>query len=170
MDHKEAYKKLDAFLDNEIAPALKAGADAHIKNCVECSAELEKLVKQGVYLKAAGEVQVPPNFRAKITEALEAKKAGNGILSIWKLIPIPAAMTFLILVFSAYMVVAPVAYGMNNEKMKSHTQEMTANALAACFTGSVFAPAAFAEFCSACTQNVCTCCEEGENICGKTAK
>jgi anti-sigma factor RsiW len=159
MEHREISPKLGAFLDNELAENVRAEVDSHIKSCHECSLELAKLASQQAYLRQAKELEVPFNFRAKITGKIETNKPKTGVFNIGKLLPIPMALSLLILIFSVYMVLAPVAYAMGDGTAAAQSKSMAANAVITCFTGSIFAPAAFARFCDTCNMNACTCCK-----------
>jgi anti-sigma factor RsiW len=159
MEHREIISKLSAFLDNELPEPAKNEVKAHIGSCNECSKEYEALVFQREYLMKVPAIEPTAAFRAGITAKIGAQKAARPALGIGKFIPVPLALSALILIFSAFMIVAPVAYGMNIGSVRSQTGNMAANAVLAGACGSIFAPAAFAKFCGACTQNACTCCE-----------
>lgn len=158
MEHKEIIRKLGAFLDNELSDEVKNTVKAHINGCPQCSKEVEELIARQLYIRNAPAIEVDASFRAKITEKIEAQRAAKPA-GFGRFIPIPLALSALILIFSAYMIVAPVAYGMNISSVKSQTGEMAANAMLAGACGSIFAPLSFAKFCGACTQNACTCCQ-----------
>ena len=159
MEHREIISKLSAFLDNELPETLKNEVRAHIGSCNECSKEYEILAAQKKYLINVPTIEPSETFRAGITVKIEAQKAAKPAFGIGKLIPIPLALSALVIIFSAYMIVAPVAYGMNIESVKPQAKNMAMNAVLACACGGVFAPAAFAKFCGACTANACTCCD-----------
>jgi len=168
MKHGEIKAKISVFIDNELKENVKNEISAHIGECPDCAAEAEVLKKQDSYLKNVRQISVSASFRAKVNTAIGAKEpVKSGWINAGKLIPIPLALSLLVLIFSIYMAAAPVIYGMNNGPVKASASDMAKNAVMSCLAGGVFAPAAFAKFCGACTQNACTCC--GEN-CGKNCK
>lgn len=167
MEHKEAAKKLSAFLDNELPSGVKSGVESHIKECPECASEVEKLALQQVYLKKDAGPDVPVNFKAKVNIAIETQTAARAKFNVGRLFPIPVALSALILIFSAFMVTAPLLYGTNDDAVKAKSGTMAARAVVSGFTGSVFAPAAFAKFCEVCNMNACSCCKEK---CGSSCK
>ncbi len=158
MEHSKITLKLSAFVDKEVPETLKAEIDAHLKSCPECSAEVEKLISQRVYLLKAGEILPSDNLRAKIDQKLEAKKSRDFGFNIGKLIPIPVTLSILILLFSAFMITSPLIYGSNDDTLKVSASDMVKNAAFACFTGSVFSPAAFMKMCNVTASNACACC------------
>ncbi|MGD0565950.1 MAG: zf-HC2 domain-containing protein [Candidatus Goldiibacteriota bacterium] len=159
MEHREIISKLSAFLDNELHEPVKKEVKSHLGSCSECSKEYEILAAQREYLIKAPAIEPAAAFRAEITAKIDTQKAAKPALGFGKLIPVPLALSALVLIFSAYMIVAPVAYGMNIESVKPQAKRMAINAVLACECGGIFTPAAFAKFCGACTANACTCCD-----------
>jgi anti-sigma factor RsiW len=157
MEHREIAGKLGAYLDKELPEWAENEVKAHLDACNECSEEYKAVVSQRKYMMKAPGIEVGADFRFKIAEKIERHKASKPVFGFGKLLPAPLALAVLILVFSAYMIVAPVAYGMGNNALKTQAKNMAVNAVLACACGSVFAPAAFAKFCGACTDNACAC-------------
>jgi anti-sigma factor RsiW len=158
MEHTENISKLAAFLDNELTDEAKNTVKAHLSACPECSKEFDVLVSEQLYIRKTPVIEVDASFRAKIAEKIEAQRTAKPF-GFGRCIPIPLALSALILIVSAYMIVAPVAYGMGNDSLKSQAKQMVLTSVLACSCGSVFAPAAFVKMCDVCVSNACTCCK-----------
>jgi hypothetical protein len=159
MNHEKIALKLSAFTDNELSDTVKDEISEHLKTCQKCASEVEKMVSQRVYLQQALDTLPSSDFRARLTEKLENKKTEKLGFNIGKLLPIPLVLSLLIVVFTAYMVSAPLIYGMNDATLKNSPADMTKNAVASSYTGGIFAPAAFMKLCGTCTMNAGTCCK-----------
>jgi anti-sigma factor RsiW len=157
MEHREIAGKLGAFLDNELPEGAGIEVKAHLDACNECSKEYKALVSQREYMRKAPVLEAGTDFRFKITQKIEMQKVSKPVYGFGKWLPAPLAFAALILVFSAYMIAAPVAFGMGNNALKTQAKNMAVNAVLACTCGSLFAPAAFAKFCGVCTTNACAC-------------
>jgi anti-sigma factor RsiW len=159
MNHDEIKAKISAFIDNELREDLKNEVFLHMQGCSECSAEAESLRKQDALLKGSGEINPSLSFRVRLNAKTTKKEpVKTGWINVGRLIPIPLALSILVMIFSVYMAAAPVIYGMNNSSVKVSASEMAKNTVISCMTASVFSPAAFAGFCGACTENACACC------------
>ncbi|HRU39739.1 MAG TPA: zf-HC2 domain-containing protein, partial [Candidatus Goldiibacteriota bacterium] len=110
MEHREIANKLSAFVDNEVSEAQRAEIEHHIHQCQECRNEIDNYQLITNNLKLNSEIQVSSAFRAKVNAAIDSQKtvkSTNPVPSLWKLLPVPAGLSLVILVFSAYMLAAP---------------------------------------------------------------
>lgn len=168
--HDEIKRKIMAFTDNELKGTDSDEITAHIKLCQECREIIANYQLLIANLKQNRELNPSSSFRARVNAAIDTEKTEKaGWIKINKLIPVPIALAVVVVVFSIYMAAAPVIYGMNNDAAKMSASEMVKNVVMSGITGGVFAPAAFAKFCEACTENACTC-KRCEKKCDKDCK
>lgn len=158
MEHKDARKRLAAFMDGELREAERAPIAAHIEQCAECKKEYEALSNNYLYLKKGVELEPSDHFNSKLKSKIDGQPVKKPLFWIERLIPVPVVMGILVLFISGMFVAAPVIYAAGNNNIKARAKEMAYEAFSACVTGSVFAPAAFAKFCDVCNMNICTCC------------
>jgi hypothetical protein len=165
MKHEEIKRKIGAFMDDEVKDAEKSEITAHLEACAECRGELEALAANNAILSKATGLNPSANFRVGMNAKLDKAAAGRHVFDLTKLIPIPIALSLIVLIASAFFMAAPYIYASNDNEMKTRANEMAGKALAACMTGSIFAPAAFAKFYEACSVNMCECCGDkcGDN-------
>lgn len=165
MKHEEIKAKLGAFADNEAKDHEKREIEAHLETCTECRAEIETIEANREILRRAISLEPSADFRARLNAKIDATTARRRVFDISKLIPVPIALSLIVLIASAFFVAAPFIYASNDNGIKLQSNAMAANALIAGMTGSIFAPAAFAKFCDACSANICECCGDkcGEN-------
>jgi anti-sigma factor RsiW len=158
MEHKEAGKKIPAFMDGEIKGDEKDSVSAHIQQCAECKKEYETFSNNDLYLKKGIELEPSDYFISKLNNKINELPVKKPVFTLDRLMPVPIAMGILALLISGMLAAAPVLYAANNSNIKAQVKEMAGKAFAACMTGSIFAPAAFAKFCDTCNMNMCTCC------------
>jgi hypothetical protein len=158
MEHKEAWKKIPVFIDGELKEAEKTSMSAHIQQCAECKKEYETFSNNDLYLKKGLELEPSDHFISKLNNKINGLPVKKSLFTLDRLIPVPIALGILVLFISGIFVAAPVLYAANNGNIKAQMKEMAGKAFAACMTGGIFAPAAFAKFCDTCNMNMCTCC------------
>jgi hypothetical protein len=78
-------------------------------------------------MRKAPVLEAGTDFRFKITQKIEMQKVSKPVYGFGKWLPAPLAFAALILVFSAYMIAAPVAFGMGNNALKTQAKNMAVN-------------------------------------------
>jgi len=158
MEHKNAFKKLGTFFDEECKENDRIEMEVHIKECIICSKELEIIRHQYMVLKKYSDIEPSPYFASKLQEKLNMPiKTG---FNIGRFIPVPIALSILIFIFSLYMITTPLLFAMGIDTLKGNAKNMAKDLIACCMAGNAFAPAAFAELCDKCNMNICICCSE----------
>jgi anti-sigma factor RsiW len=89
-----ATGQLDAFIDDELAPADRAAVEAHLQTCATCSAEaLTRLQLKRSVRAAAAAYQPSQDFRARVAAQISKKQRRPTVWMIPALIaPIAAIM------------------------------------------------------------------------------
>ena len=72
---EEAFRRLDDYLDRELAASEMARVQEHLETCAACAGEFsfEASVLEGVKLKVR-KIDVPADMLARITAALDEDK------------------------------------------------------------------------------------------------
>jgi anti-sigma factor RsiW len=157
MKHNEARKKTTAFIDGELKEAEKASFEAHVEQCTECKTEVETIRNNDLFLRKAQPLEPAADFKSGLNGKIDGMAGRKPVFTLERLLPVPIALAVIVLFLSGILAVAPVLYAANSNGKASVTA-IAGKALAACMTGSIFAPAAFAKFCDACNMNMCACC------------
>ncbi len=68
----------------DILAGADSSSDRHLRECAECSAEIESMREHGLLLRGlrAGDVEPRPGFYARVLERIEAQAAA---VSVWNL-------------------------------------------------------------------------------------
>ncbi|MBN1114689.1 MAG: zf-HC2 domain-containing protein [Oligoflexia bacterium] len=160
MKHEKIRKKIGAYIDNELNESVKKEVINHLVSCAECRVEAEGIRNLDSMIRATGTAACPPEFTAKLNEKIGQKAEKTRVFSLLKFLPVPVALAVLVLFVSVFFAAAPFIYASENDGMKTEALDMAVKMIAACYAGSAFSPAAFAKFCGACSENMCSCCGE----------
>lgn len=83
-------KKVELYVDGELASAEAGALNAHMRSCSDCSADALAAVQLKRAVSAAGKRYVPDAaFRAKMMKTISAKPRRN-TGSLWKIVAVPA--------------------------------------------------------------------------------
>jgi anti-sigma factor RsiW len=97
-----APDQLDAFLDNELAPAARAALDAHLRTCPACTAEaLARLQLKHSVRSAARAHQASHEFRSRIAARISNKRRP---LRLWTSPVVAAIAAVLLLAISVPLI------------------------------------------------------------------
>jgi anti-sigma factor RsiW len=163
MDCKKVCKQLSAYNDKELTQQEAARVDEHLRGCPSCLKELAAFAAGDALLKAAPQVQVSPDFRARFWQKVKEEGAvqRQGIFErfILRWLPVPVLASATIVLFLAFSILSPALYGVADSRTKQDVTSLAANALVAASANNVFGPANFAQFCDHCNAMLCKCCK-----------
>ncbi len=77
MQHDDVRHKLSDFIDGSVTPVEKAGIEAHLKTCLQCSDALSELKKTIEHIKTIEEIEPPDWMTRKIMATVRAEAKGQ---------------------------------------------------------------------------------------------
>jgi len=79
MKCSQIRNRLSAFFDGEVSEAEKFLISEHLKGCVNCQAEFDKLSQVSIVLDLIEEVEVSPYFTLRLKRRIAEEEAKQGL-------------------------------------------------------------------------------------------
>ncbi len=167
MEHNEARKKMSTFIDGEVKETEKEAIWQHISGCQECNKEYKLFLSQVEILKSIKDIEPSNYFRSKFNEKASAIQPEKIMFPLFKWLPVPVALSALIVMFTFLLIASPRIYGINNAGAQKQALDI---AQASFFNNAgqkILAPLNFSDFCDKCGMMLCQCCKNKncENKC-----
>jgi len=167
MNCDKVCRKLSQYLDNALSVQEKSLIAEHLNTCQKCKQELSLLLQEQTHLAQLKPIKISSDFNAKLWQRIrnEENPGSASIIDILlgKLIPIPAVLAVLLVVFSGFSTFSPLIYANSSESAKTAVYDLAKNSFTG-FSGTrVINPLNYIEFCNKCCDMLCACCQHKEN-------